>query len=308
MKYKLYRLSFTDGVHFGRGSLESGEYTFFADTLFSALCQEAGKETGERIGQLTELVRKGRLLFSDAMPYQGDRYYVPKPMLKILQAEDSGNSQAKKIFKKLKYIPLEYVDAFVSGRFPVEQADGLEDLGYSEMKVSAFVRTGEETLPYRIETWYFNPGNGLYLLVGYEGQDELLLAEDLLDRLSFSGIGGRRNSGLGRYTLYTNAVPEPLLTGLASESSLYMTLSVSLPTEAEMKQALEGADFRLIRRSGFVASAAYADEPHRKKDLFLLAAGSCVRQRFQGDVCDVSAGGSHPVYRYAKPMLLGVGK
>ncbi|MCL2217994.1 MAG: type III-A CRISPR-associated RAMP protein Csm4, partial [Defluviitaleaceae bacterium] len=57
---------------------------------------------------------------------------------------------------------------------------------------------------------------------------------------------------------------------------------------------------------GFVFSETYSEEALRKNDLFALDSGSVVRSRFKGGVYDVSHHGSHPVYRYAKPMLLGV--
>ena len=34
--------------------------------------------------------------------------------------------------------------------------------------------------------------------------------------------------------------------------------------------------------------------------------GACVINKYMGSVYDVSAGGRHPVYRYAKPMFLEV--
>ena len=43
MNYKIYKMIFTQGVHFGAHSLEKSEITFQADTLFSALCIEALK-------------------------------------------------------------------------------------------------------------------------------------------------------------------------------------------------------------------------------------------------------------------------
>ena len=70
--------------------------------------------------------------------------------------------------------------------------------------------------------------------------------------------------------------------------------------------ALEQAHYLLVKRSGFVASETYAKEQLRKRDLYVMQAGSCFRTRFEGDVYDVSDGGSHPVYRYAKPLLMEV--
>ena len=48
MKYRLYLLDFYNGVHFGKGNLDSTELTFHADTFFSALFQEALKLEGKK--------------------------------------------------------------------------------------------------------------------------------------------------------------------------------------------------------------------------------------------------------------------
>lgn len=86
-----------------------------------------------------------------------------------------------------------------------------------------------------------------------------------------------------------------------------MTLSVSLPREEELETALAGAEYLLLKRSGFVASERYAPEQMRKKDLYVFQAGSCFPEKFHGDIYDVSdTCGRHPVYRYAKPMWMEV--
>ena len=46
MKYSVYRFHFTAGVHFGNGTLWDSETALPADTLFSALCQEAVDQEG----------------------------------------------------------------------------------------------------------------------------------------------------------------------------------------------------------------------------------------------------------------------
>ena len=79
MKYRLYLLDFYNGVHFGKGNLDSTELTFHADTFFSALFQEALK-LGKEEEFLSES-ENGRIVFSDAFPYMGQTYYIPKPMV-----------------------------------------------------------------------------------------------------------------------------------------------------------------------------------------------------------------------------------
>ena len=84
------------------------------------------------------------------------------------------------------------------------------------------------------------------------------------------------------------------------------SLSVALPTEEEIPSVIEGSRCKMLKRSGFVASTTYADEYLRKNDLYVFSAGSTFTKDFSGDVYDVSNNGNHSVYRYAKPMLMGV--
>ena len=86
----------------------------------------------------------------------------------------------------------------------------------------------------------------------------------------------------------------------------YMLLSTALATDEELESALDGASYLLTKRSGFIASDTYALEARRKRDLFVFASGSCFVNRFSGDIFDVSIGGGHPVYRYAKSLFVEV--
>ena len=82
MNYTLYCLEFINGVHFGRGNLDSSEITFHADTLFSALFQEALKM--KKQDRFLKQVSDGKIIFSDAFPYIGKNYYIPKPMIAFI--------------------------------------------------------------------------------------------------------------------------------------------------------------------------------------------------------------------------------
>lgn len=307
MNYRLYKLAFPGAVHFGKRNLSEGECSCCADTLFSALCQEAQKIGGHAMEELYRYAKEGRLLFSDLFPYMGDDCYIPKPMRRIEVAERSGDSVVKKAFKKLKYIPMDQLSRYLNGTYDVLHAASLSDLGHFEMKTAVSLRGEAEPAPYRVGVYSYKQGNGLYLIVGYQEESAWKLAEDLLERLSFSGIGGKRSSGLGRFELLFGKLPEDFCRRLTADGARYMSLSVSLPRGEELEEALQDAEYLLGKRSGFVASERYAPEQTRKKDLYVFQAGSCFSARFQGDVYDVSGGGgAHPVYRYAKPMLMEV--
>lgn len=308
MKYKIYKFSFCTGLHIGNGHLTDAEYTIMADTVFSALCQEALKMGGvEQLNQLIDYVRNGKIRLSDGFPYmQNDCFYVPRPML-MVKREKKGNSNEKKAFKKLKYIPVEQLDSYLKGMMdPTEEVDRIKQLGSYSIKDQAAVRGLDEAMPYSVGGYYFNKDNGIYICVGYTEESEELL-EELLLSLSYSGIGGKLSSGMGKFVLYSVPLPHSMEKHLNTEQfSTWMSISVSLPRDDELELVLPDSSYGVIKRSGFISSTTFADTQRKKRDLYLLQSGSCFAKKYSGDVYDVSGEGNHPVYRYAVPMFMGV--
>lgn len=303
MVYQLYKLEFLNNVHFGKNSLNDAEISFSADTLFSALCIEALKR-GE-LKKLYEITQKGELVISDAFPYQGKTYYLPKPCVRIERTESRGNSSEKKKIKKMKYIPAEKMDSWLSGNFVPDERYDLSRLGKKGVKVSVAVRGKEEPDPYRVKYFSFNEGNGLYFLAGGT-EESLKFLEKLMTSLSYSGLGGKRYAGMGRFDYRIAGIPENIQKRLQQKAARYMLLSTALPDEEELPQVMQEADYQLVRRGGFVASETYSEQQMRKKDLYVFAAGSCFGKTFSGNIYDVSSGGKHAVYRYAKGFFMGV--
>lgn len=303
MEYRLYKLSFITPVHFGTGVLNESAICFCADTLFSALYIEALKLN--IADEFYSAVDRGRLRFSDAFPYIGKQYFLPKPMVYV-EPKEQGNSVVKKQYKKLKYLPIEELQNFLSGDLIPENCS-LRELGreYSQV-MSAVRREEEDALPYRVGNYIFEENCGLYVIAVIEDKDTRELLENLFDSLSYSGIGGKRGSGKGRFVLKQGTMSESLKTMLDQKSNRYMLIASALPKETEMETALNGASYQVQKRSGFVYSANYADEETKKRDLYTMQAGSCFAEKFEGDIYDVSEGGNHPVYRYAKGLFLGV--
>ena len=81
----------------------------------------------------------------------------------------------------------------------------------------------------------------------------------------------------------------------------------SLPADDELEEALHGAMFQLARRGGYVQSATSSNAPQRKRTQVFLAAGAVLERPFSGALYTVAQGDGHAVYRYSKPMMLGVG-
>ena len=196
MKNKIYKLSFPLGVHFGKKDLSETDFTFSADTFFSAIAIEALSMEDDTFRELYEAVSNNKLIFSDACPFINEQLYVPKPFIHVEREKGDMSSRQKKFAKKLKYLPVDRMEDFFSGRLNLEkEVKNFSALGKKVEKVSVSIYGEAEPKPYRVAAYCFNENCGLYICVRYEGNRELQLFEKLLDALSYSGIGGERSSG-----------------------------------------------------------------------------------------------------------------
>lgn len=304
MKYAVYKLEFRTGVHFGNGALSSSNSFFKADTLFSALYIEAVKLGLSK--ELLQNAKSGNMLISDAFPYIGNTYYIPKPMIYIEQSE-RGDSKLKKAYKNLKYVPVQLFDKYLDAEIGSDECS-LDGLGCEYDHIMASVGNNEsDTEPYSVGTFFFAQDSGLYIIAVFDSENEKGMFEELMDCLSYSGIGGKRSVGKGRFVFRLARNTDDIIRMLNNKTGRYMLLSTALPTSEELDESLVNAAYLLQRRSGFVYSDEYADTEMKKADMYTMQAGSCFTIKFQGDVYDVSGGkGRHPVYRYAKGMFMEV--
>ena len=321
MNYFLIKLQFDTNVHIGPSdtaqSLSVSEDHFCADTLFSALCHTALQGFGPNaLEQLCDWVRTGDLLLSDSMPWQGEECFLPKPILPSESRKELPAS-IKKTMKKLAWIPVRQFPAFIEsvrGGAPFIPCDREDSFGMQTEVTRAAVRFGRDTLPYRVGLYQFAENSGLYVIVTMKTTEQETVLLSLFDMLGMGGIGGKTSSGCGRFhvedTVLLNEFfddqTEWFYHALSEKKGKNLLLSASLPHEEELETSLEGATFQLIRRGGFVASDTYAQTPMKKKTQFFFRAGSVFPRRFEGDLYMVGNAGSHPVYRYAKPLFLGV--
>ena len=320
MNYSLFMLKFSTAVHFGTSgsalSLYTSEDHFCADTLFSAMCSSAVRLYGpEGLDRLVKMARKGSLLISDSMPYCGENLYLPKP---YITAEYKGeiDRRKSKAMKKLKWIPVnafaEFSDS-VHGKGEFQAEDYEVKFGESSEVTRARVHEGDDTLPYQIGIYRFHDNCGLYVIIGTESDDDLDYVKKLITAVGISGIGGKISSGCGKYEISDEMyLDEPfddqtewLRSALESTSGRSMLITTALPREEELEHTLDDATFMMTRRGGFVQSDTYAEMSLKKDTQYFISSGSVVN-RFEGDVYDVGKGGTHPVYRYSKPIFLGV--
>lgn len=237
----------------------------------------------------------------------------------VKETQEQGNSIRKKQFKNMKYVPIEYIKAYMKGEYPEKHLEDCKEIGKEGVKTAVAVRGHEEPEPYRVSAYYFNAGNGLYLILGSSGEVAEILFDDLMESLSYSGLGGKKSAGLGRFEYAKKTVPEMLGKALRngsegvsghfgqSMSGGYVVLmSTALPEVGKLESVLADASYSLLKRSGFVDSTTFDDQQMRKKDLYVLAAGSCMKNVFDGCMVEEKNGGRHPVYRYAYGLFLEV--
>lgn len=308
MQYCVYKLRFKTPVHFGTGRLTQSQLTIYADTLFSAFCKEALKIYGEDgIKKLYQLAKSDDFVLSDTMPYRGDILYIPKPIMPI-KADKQGNSKLKKKFKKLQYIPMEDLKKYISGDYIPEIAS----FGKSDIRANVKINSNADNEPYTIGIYNFgNPDDaeeyGLYFIVGTSKNEINPFINEIINSLAYTGLGGKITSGLGKFDYtYKDISDKNLIKTFEGNYKLYMSLSVCMADEKEIDAIIPNASYELIKRSGFVASENYAENPIKKQDFYCFKGGSCFDKKFQGNIFDVSTGGNHSVYRYAKPFLIGI--
>ena len=304
MYYKVYRLSFSGGVHIGNGRLSDTDITMHADTFFSAVCIEALAVGGDALLiSLADRARSGRILISDLMPYINDTMYIPKPMVAIETADTAPS--VKKEFKALSFIPWKRLDTYFNGDMcPGYESNLFAALGKRSDSKKAMIEHGDDNKLYSVGVYKFNTGCGLYMIIGFEDEETEQIFDNIMDSLQYTGLGGKLSSGYGRFTYIKSDLKKRR--GLGENGKRYMSVSCSMAKDDELDRVISGASYKLIKRSGFVRSDTYAEKQLKKRDLYMFAPGSVFDCRFEGDVFDVSMYGSHPVYRYAKPMFVGL--
>ena len=279
MTYKLYIMTFQN-AHFGSGTLDSSKLTFSADRIFSALVLEALK-MGKLDAFLAE-ANQDKFTLTDAFPFQFGPF-LPKPIGypkhdQIDQSVDVKEVRRQaKLSKKLQFLALENVDDYLNGEL-------------FENEEHAVIDTA---------TTRFSNDTSLYVIA-----NESDLLNELMSSLQYSGLGGKRSSGFGRFELDIQNIPLELSDRLTkNHSDKVMSLTTALPVDADLEEAMEDGHYLLTKSSGFAFSHA-TNENYRKQDLYKFASGSTFSKTFEGQIVDVRPlDFPHAVLNYAKPLF-----
>ena len=330
MSYLLYKLRFPNGIHIGTAfgnTLEETMIGTYSDTFFSAIYNEYMKIYDDN--ELYKISETGDFLVSDLLPFKEkeDRttdFYLPKPFInierKVIKTETTVD---RKKVKAINFIPADKLNEYFSflekgTKFPeIDDNFGKRQL-YTKNKVSL---NGEDTKLYNIEVFKFNKNSGLYFIVKLPEDDKWQeIFENILESLSLTGIGGKKNSGFGQFisedpmffdgTDFDAIESESdafINRALFTKSKKFLLLSSYSPKIEEIKKIKENDNcYQLIKRSGFVNSSSYSEQAEKRKQVYMLSSGSVLNFKPEGKILDLSLHGNHSIYRMGKPIVLGV--
>ena len=324
MTYLLYKLKFPNGIHAGaNSSLELTNTIVSSDVFYSAFYAEYVRIFGENDRELLQLTENDEFKVSDLLPFKEMKtetvFYVPKPFVNDIERKQNNdeNEQVvdRKKVKKLSYIPAnrlnEYFEFLKTGKNFLEIDD---DFGEKELHTKNKVsRIGEDTELYNVEVFRFNKDSGLYFIVQLpeKWQEKF---ENVLESLSLTGIGGKKSAGYGQFIreLKTENYKEDAIflhTNLKkiSTSGKYLLLSSYLPQKDEIEKIKNKENgYQLIKRSGFVNSPKYSENPQKRKQVYMISSGAVLNFKPAGRLADLKLHGNHSIYRMGKPIVIGV--
>lgn len=194
----------------------------------------------------------------------------------------------------MRYIKYTDMEDYVEGNCDVDKLDGTDSF-FS--KSTVVTKKGID--PYEVGITNFK--TSLYILT-----IKHKLLDMLMNSLQYSGIGGKRSSGYGRFTVEKLDIPDEFSKNIVvndSEYGVYMTLSTSIPNNDELDSVLPTAEYLLEKSSGFAYSST-SRNLLRKQDLYKFAVGTTLTKTYNGNIFDVRPDGfSHPVWNYAKGLF-----
>lgn len=342
MNYSIAKIQFNSKARFGIRNLESTFKICHSDTLFSALFIEAKDLYGiDKAKKFKEECDKGKIKISSAMPYFFDKFeddyrlFLPKPIIyvnndKIKKNEADNNVESiKKVLKKIDFIQVSDFENYLDKMGNKDTSD-IYSFANKMMEQTIDIKVNLEEKQNKIyniaSNVYLNKlenddieidGNcGLYFVIKYEENEELELIKNTLNSLQYTGIGGKRSIGYGKFKIIdiqrleeSNYNDEKILYELIkkSEKSKYkMLISLLSPKKEEIDDFnLDDMYYSLIKRGGFVFSNNYSENNQKKKDIYMLEEGSTLTKEYSGDIKNLETDGRHEVYRYGLGMYVG---
>lgn len=338
MNYYIYSLKFNTPVHFGddvhSGNLNDIQLSCCADTFFSALCSEASLMANNHLDELIQKVQAKKIAISSLFPYflqeksATQNYdlllFLPKPLLHIEANYNSIKPFAKmkkftnrnKQMNNTKFIRVSELKNY----FLAKKAKEVPFYPLPELatKLSTTKVNGRNSQPYTISSYKFHDNAGLYFVAGFDNDDDELWFNELVESLGYSGIGGRRSSGHGKFELADSYEisdgfykDDKLLYDMLqnTRSDVQMCIAPIIPnlinTSIIGNQSTD-LSYQLIKRSGYISSSE-AVYRIKRDTIYMIAEGSCFGQQIEGTMQPYTYNQlSHKVYRNGMGMFVGI--
>lgn len=329
MCYFLYKLRFPNGIHIGTAAGNTLEETMlgvYSDTFYSALYHEYLKIYNDE--EFYRISESGDFLISDLFPFKEKKdwstdFYLPKPFVNIERKNVSLENQVdRKKVKALSFIPADKLEEYFSflekgTDFPdIDGNFGKKQL-YEKNKISF---EGEDPKLYNIEVFKFNQHSGLYFLVKIPNEEWENRFNSILESLSSTGVGGKKNSGFGQFIFEDPMVFDGIdfdeiesssdafiNRALYSDTENFLLLSSYAPKREEIEVIQqEGNYYQLIKRSGFVNIPSYSEQAQKRKQTYMISSGAILKFKPEGKILDLNLHGNHSIFRMGKPIVMGV--
>lgn len=333
MNYKIYFLKFLTPVHFADskfgGDLDKASFYCSADTYFNAICSEANLISKEIVNNIIEKFEQRELVISSLFPYYYSsvdddlQLYLPKMCIPVDNLSNINSYSEQKKYSRLlkKNNQQEFIRVSEIKKWIKSNND--KQLYCIENPVFAITNTMEkvacrqkEPLPYFVNSYKFNHNAGLYFILGYKDEIDVEIIEPIIKSLGYSGIGGKKSSGYGKYEFFDDAIElnednsiykdDLLLTKMINTNNgIKLCIAPVLPKQEDVQYITVG-NYKLAKHSGFI----YDQNTHNKKRkniVYMLAEGSCLMKSLTGIMLKEDYEGiSYPIYRNGMGMFVGI--
>jgi CRISPR-associated protein Csm4 len=344
--WKLIKLDFErNPVHFGElgiGMEESSERAY-SDTLFSAWVSSYARLFPNDVEQLfARFPQEERspsleppFRLSSTFIYHGETYYLPRPIKRPKSYPNDDLAFAKE-FKKLNYLPLSVwqrwyqEDGFITTGTDSDRAElelkvkqpktfgaleAAKTFNYSKAFESQRIpkvsldRTTRASNFYHVGFVKFQPDAGLYFLIHFPKTDPTLETQlaSALSLLGEDGIGGEKSSGAGRFTATWHDLDEQWSNVVNFKESNFYSLISLLWERPFATECLQGANYALRERSGWIVSPVSGQQA-RRQAVQMFTEGSVFPQPISGMLANVTPQTFkvHPIYRSGIALSLPI--
>lgn len=315
-----YKLRFSTPLHIAAHGFgyEKTETMIHSDTLFSAMMTLWNWIYDDDIGKMCQTPP---FLISSAFPFKGDRYFFPRPMVRIGKKghDDDDDPKKGKKLKKARFVSKALFESMLQGDgIEFEEDHTFQDGAFwSDKKepgdsrvfrVREIPRIRVDRVSHASDIFYFSQVTfekdaGLFFLVRFREQGIRNKFEAVLRLLGDEGIGGDKRVGKGLFSLNNEDMERNFKLSVPEKTDGFLTLSLYHPTKSEFGEILRDASYNLVSRKGWLHSPGAMSM--RRKEVRMFTEGSVFdaidgKESYGNSPCVLEKNDKlvHDVYRY----------